>query len=111
MNPNTVHVSACWSGYVDAAVPPNAAPADEQAVSSAPQPTAQPAHGKFDPAALHAMIAEDKTAGAMQLGSFLTEFSLGRAWLVFAPRIGLGSDLAVAADEAVILGATRVDAP
>ena len=24
MNPSTVHVSACWSGYVDTAVPPNA---------------------------------------------------------------------------------------
>lgn len=51
-------------------------------------------------------LAEDVVAS---YGAILVEALADRAWLVFAPRIALASPLARAADEALVLSATRLE--
>jgi ABC-type Na+ transport system ATPase subunit NatA len=47
---------------------------------------------------------------AFPFSKILVEALAERAWIVFAPRVPLASPLAVAADEAIVATATRVDA-
>lgn len=65
-------------------------------------------------ASTRVVTLEDPLAGlaadaAASYGPILLEALADRAWLVFAPRIALSSPLARAADEALVLSATRLE--
>jgi ABC-type multidrug transport system ATPase subunit len=65
-------------------------------------------------ASTEVVALEDPLAGLPEdavstFGAILVEALADRAWIVFAPRIALASPLARAADEAIVVSATRLE--